>query len=92
MTKEQNTKNEFIMRRCDEILESDKIYQEYNQKILAAEKEFKALLTPEQRRKYDQIEEIVIASISHINTVIYKAAAEDSRYPFGIPKIINDPL
>lgn len=69
--------DEFIARRCEEVLDGDPIYQGYNKEILTAEKEFKATLTPEQLKMYDKIEEIVIASIAHSNVLIYQAATND---------------
>lgn len=69
--------DEFIMRRCEEILQDDVICQELNKAIVATESEFKKTLNSEQLKKYNELEEIIVSSMAHSEFSIYKQSQFD---------------
>lgn len=69
---------EYVSRRCEEILQEDEAYQKLNEAILNMESEFKKTLTMDQRRNYNKIEEAVISSITHAAISIYNNCLLDN--------------
>ncbi len=67
-----NALNDFISRQCEEMLEADSISTELNQKILKLESEFKEKLSPELRKEYGKLEELIIAANTYNENLIYR--------------------
>lgn len=76
--------DELVYRRCDEILLVDEHYQNLNRKIVELENELKTTLDPGQKKLYNMIEEMVITSLAHSHSMIYKAALEDKNNVLSI--------
>lgn len=62
---------DFIIKRCEEILQNDEKSQKYNQKISELENQFKAKLTPELRKEYNKLEELTVEANTYNETLIY---------------------
>lgn len=68
---------EFVMKRCEEILTNDETYQKFNHTILDMESKFKKTLSQEQIKDYNKLEETVMASITYATAYIYNKCLED---------------
>lgn len=67
-----NTVNDFIAKRCEEILQSDKKSQALNRNILAIEKGFRKKLSPELQKEYNKLEELIIEANTYNVILIFK--------------------
>lgn len=72
-----NPLDEYISKKCDEILLNDKDYCEENNRIIEMEKAFKATLTSEQKKAYGAIECACISQLARGMELIGKAFLED---------------
>lgn len=70
---------EFVLKRCEEILSQNKIYQDFNNTILSMENEFRETLCPEQLKAYNRIEETIIGSIVYAVYCIYIQCLKDAQ-------------
>lgn len=62
---------QYIYKRCEEILQNDEISQEYNKRISELEKQFKSKLTPELIKEYNKLEELIIEASTYNEFLIY---------------------
>jgi uncharacterized protein YpbB len=69
---------EYVFRRCDEIITNSKEYNELCGNILKLEADFLKTLTKEQIKEYNKMEEMIMQSIAHITACAYKVGAEDA--------------
>jgi hypothetical protein len=71
--------DEFVSKRCEEIMLDDEKYNGINSCILNLESELKKTLSPEQIKKYNLIEEMNIKSICDLAICIYKTSISDIK-------------
>ena len=71
------TLEEFVLKRCEEILFCDEKYRKLSNYILNTETEFKKSLTSDQRKEYSQIEELNMESIAHVIVIAYNTCLSD---------------
>jgi len=75
--------NDFVSKRCEEILVKNKTYQNFNNSILAKEENFKKTLTIKQIMQFNLMEEEILNSISYAATIVYKSCLNDVRGIIG---------
>jgi hypothetical protein len=73
------SRDEFIFKRCEEIIRDDSESQRLNKEILAQESAFKGMLNPMQLKAYNGLEEKVIAQAAYNEHCVYRQAQKD-RY------------
>jgi hypothetical protein len=74
-----NVCDEYILKRCEEIMLDDENYQEQNKEIIEAEVNFKKSLTLEQKKEYDKMEELCMKSISYLAICVYRTCLSDIK-------------
>jgi hypothetical protein len=61
---------EFVIKRCEEILDNDSQYQQLNIKLLEMEKEIFPMLSDEAKAIFLKIDALNMKLINHIYTTI----------------------
>lgn len=69
----------FVMARCEEILEANQTCADLKEKILAIENQLKESLSPDQKCQYDKITDHVEELISLLSSVMYKTGFSDQQ-------------
>jgi len=68
---------EFLQKRCEEIIESDKEYRDINELILQKEEEIKALAPAALLVKINEYENLNLDLVAHAVILIYRQAIDD---------------
>ena len=63
---------EFLQKRCDEILLNDDMYKMSNDKIVTLEGMLKKSFTPKQLKEYNEIEQEIMDSSEKREILLYK--------------------
>jgi hypothetical protein len=71
--------NEFILKRCEEIIMDDPVCIEMNNRILELESSIKKTLSPEQIKSLLEYESEVMRLNSHIEQLVYKKGFLDFK-------------
>ena len=74
--------SDFMMQRCEEIIEKDKDYTEVSSRVRELSKKFFSSLSPEQQKDYLKFESEIEGKISIGNISIYKQAYLDGKNGF----------
>ena len=77
MEKQSKAFDEFVFKRCEEILKNDEFTQRTNCEIIAAEEKFKRSLTHQQFEEYLALESMVIGQKEHDGTLLYISGLHD---------------
>jgi hypothetical protein len=68
---------EFLQKRCEEIIESDEEYRGINELILQKEGEIKTLVSGELLVKINEYEKLNLDLVAHAVILIYQQAIDD---------------
>ena len=68
---------EFLQKRCEEILLNDEVYCKLDSSVIDHERNFKKTLSPEQIRMYDSIEKTSLECSTRGNEILYKQGLSD---------------
>ena len=69
--------DDFVFKRCEEILFCDEKYRKLSDCILTMETEFKKSLTSDQIKEYSQLEELNMESIAYVVVITYNTCLAD---------------
>jgi hypothetical protein len=81
---------EFISRRCEDIVLKDEYYQKLNKSIVDSEKKLKLFLNEEQLKTFIEYEKLVANFESYAETLLYKKGFNDAMHMNSCNKNKND--
>jgi hypothetical protein len=68
---------EFLQKRCEEILLNDEIYCKLNNSVIDQERDFKKTLSPEQIHMYNCIEKTSLECSKRRDEILYRRGLTD---------------